>query len=288
MPSSLCNVGCPDDGINGFSTIDDLNCQIQYDWNQVQRGESVTVPPTYIVCPNTVFNMTSSLTLLLSNSVLLCGADGAFSNKCVLANGSVEIQNLDSVAIRGFTFRSSSLLHTGAGSLSVQDCFFRGDFVVGGPVVMAAGTTRTSLLDCIFKAMGYIASSDTSNSTITVGALILASQSALELDRVKIIGTVVSTEATVLDLIRAENSAITIKDCNLLQNSANNILVGQGASTIVLSGTTFKRNDFANALSFEGTVDVTMDDCVVAGNNYSTVRNHAPGPCLDLEIHLTF
>ena len=273
MPSTLCNVGCSGSNFSGYSTIDDLNCQIENDWNQVQRGESVPAPPTYILCPNTVFNMTSSvLTLLLSNSLLLCGSDGALSNKCVLTNVTVEIQNLDSTSIRGLTFHSSSLSHTGVGSLDVQNCSFVGR---GGPVVTADGTTQTRLSDCSFENVDYITIADGANNGTTTGdALILASNGVLALERVQIIGSGSQTSTT-FDLVHAENAAITITDCQLRNNTVNNMVIGRGSSTVVLSGTTLDGNNFASGLFCEGIVDVTINGCAIMGNNFSTVRIRA-------------
>ena len=212
--------------------------------------------------------------MLLSNSILLCGTDGSLTNGCVVANGTVQVQSLASVSIRGISFHSSSLQHTGDGTLGVQDCVFTGSF--GGPVVAAVGTTQTTLTDCSFETMDYnIASFGASNDTMTAGALILASDGVLELERVKIMGTVNSSVESTLDLIRAENAVVTITNCEFSSSSAGSLLVGKGASTIVMSGTTFEGNNFANGLSFEGTVDVTIDDFVVTGNNFSTVRHRS-------------
>lgn len=136
---------------------------------------------------------------------------------------------------------------------------------------MADGTSQTRLTNCTFENMEYTTLSAANNGTTTGDALIYASNGVLELERVQITGTV-STASMTLDLIRAENAAITINDCQLTNNTVNNMVIGQGTSTVSLSGTTLAGNNFVNGLSCEGTVDVTVNECAITGNNFSTVR----------------
>ena len=185
-----------------------------------------------------------------------------------MTNVTVQVQNLDSITIRGLSFNSSSLLHAGVGSLDVEDCSFVGQ---GGPVVMADGTSQTRLTNCTFENIEYTTLAVANNGTTTGDALIYASNGVLELERVQITGTV-STASMTLDLIRAENAAITINDCQLTNNTVNNMVIGQGTSTVSLSGTTLAGNNFVNGLSCEGTVDVTVNECAITGNKFSTVR----------------
>ena len=214
-----------------------------------------------------MFNMTFPVSLLLTNASLQCGESGALSDECVIVNGPFQVQSMENVDIHGVTFRSSSLLHSGNGSLVVQDCTFEGQ----GSVVNSVATAGTTLVDCSFENIDFSLSTDNANETTK--ALVSVSQSTLTLERVYI-DRIDAKENSPFDLIRAEGSFITLTDCEIANNVVDHLVVAFGESNITLEGTTFQGNNLTNGLVLEGSTGVKIDKCQITGNSFSEVSRY--------------
>jgi hypothetical protein len=262
--TGICDSGCPDAPSieNGFATVEALACQIQYDWSQVLQGRPVQVPPTYRLCPDTVYNVTTAaIAILLSNTVLLCGELGDLSDNCTLSGGElgqIIVRDLESVSIQGITFQTDgaevSVFHEG-GSLILQDCQWTGS----GRALTSRSATLTRLVDCRIL-----------DSQVNTTALIVVhSQSILGMERLQIQRT-----ATTESLIRVDNSTIMIKECELSDNVAESLVFVQGTSNLVMNDTTLKDNRISNGIVIEEILDASMDGCIVTGNIFNMVRVH--------------
>ena len=256
-----CEIGCPDapNIENGFSTLEALSCQIQYDWSQVLQGLPVQVPPTYRLCPNTVYNVTTAaIPILLSNTILLCGENGDLSEKCTVSGGETGqfiVRDLESVSIQGITFQTDgtevSVFHEG-GSLNLQDCQWTGS----GRALTSRSATLTRLSDC----------SIVDSNLNATAAIVAHSQSILEMERLQVQSTVTSER-----LIRIDNSTITITECDLSDNTAESLVHARGTSNMVMNDTTIKDNRINNGIFVEEILDASMNGCVVTGNIFNMV-----------------
>jgi hypothetical protein len=105
---------------------------------QEARGNNVTTPATYIMCPNTVYVPTDFEKFELNgNAKYLCGASGSSANSCIVRGGSVQLSvamyaynfaDKDNILISGFTFEKAELVNAVvaiSGRMTFQDCIFK-------------------------------------------------------------------------------------------------------------------------------------------------------------------
>ena len=253
-PTAACVIGCPGapDIENGLATAQDLNCQIQYDWNQGDLE-----PPIYRLCPNTIYSVTDVIEIMLSNTQLLCGNSGELSDNCIISGGSNEqiaVRNLESVSIRGITFQTDnvqvSVYHEG-GTLFIQDCQWSGN----GRVMTSRSALLTRLVDCAIR-----------DSNITGTMMVARSRGIVKLERLTIQNTTVGE-----DLVRVANSALTIQECDFLDNQADRLLIVAGQSNLFMLDTAFEANHCANGLVFEDGLNVAIEGCTISNNTFTTV-----------------
>jgi hypothetical protein len=105
---------------------------------QTARGNNVTTPVTYVMCPNTVYLANDEEFLQLNgNATYLCGVDGASANNCIIRGGSVQLgisyftydqSSKDNILVSGFTFEQaefSTAFIAMYGRSIIRDCIFR-------------------------------------------------------------------------------------------------------------------------------------------------------------------
>lgn len=105
---------------------------------QVERGVNNSIPVTYVICPNTVFNLKNQPGLELNgNTNYLCGEDGSSKNNCVVTGGSIQfiialfaydLSNKDNILLSGFTFENAEISNAAiasSGSFIIRDCIFK-------------------------------------------------------------------------------------------------------------------------------------------------------------------
>lgn len=105
---------------------------------QNARGANNSVPVTYVICPNTVFNLKNQPGLDLNgNTNYLCGQDGSSKNNCIVTGGDVQftiaffaydLSNKDNILLSGFTFEQGQISNAAiasSGSFTIRDCIFK-------------------------------------------------------------------------------------------------------------------------------------------------------------------
>ena len=108
---------------------------------EIKRWNNNTIPVTYVICPNTVFDMEPIKEQYLwdmnGNTNYLCGADGSSKNNCTVTGGDAQFlisyyaygqSSKDNILISGFTFEKAALANgaTGiSGKHTIRDCIFR-------------------------------------------------------------------------------------------------------------------------------------------------------------------
>jgi hypothetical protein len=135
-----------------------------------ERGNNVSTPATYIMCPNTTYYpKDGELFFLNGNAQYLCGASGSSANNCIVTGGFVQVlvidgsynqANKDSILMSGFTFTQSGTI-SGAiaakGKFTFRDCIFRvrlENSMNGWILLLKCDSTYLSSLDVIFFATG--------------------------------------------------------------------------------------------------------------------------------------
>lgn len=105
---------------------------------EAARGNNNAVPVTYIICPNTVFNLTGEFEWNLNgNTNYVCGYDGASTNNCVVTGGEFQFtvslfpynfSSKDNIVISGFTFEKAAIASgaiASSGNFEICDCIFK-------------------------------------------------------------------------------------------------------------------------------------------------------------------
>jgi hypothetical protein len=105
---------------------------------QTERGSNNAVPVTYVICPNTTFNLKKTLTWDLNgNTKYLCGENGSSTNNCVVTGGEFQFgiafypydfSDKDNILLSGFTFekaRIASAAIASSGNFIIRDCVFK-------------------------------------------------------------------------------------------------------------------------------------------------------------------
>ena len=108
---------------------------------EFKRWNNNTIPVTYVICPNTVFDMEVIKEQyqweMNGNTNYLCGADGSSKNNCTVTGGDVHFQisyyaygqsSKNNILISGFTFEKAYFVNgvTGmSGKHTIRDCIFR-------------------------------------------------------------------------------------------------------------------------------------------------------------------
>ena len=108
---------------------------------EIARGNNNTIPVTYVICPNTVFDMEAVKDQYLwemnGNTNYLCGADGSSKNNCTVTGGNAQFlisyyaygqSSKDNILISGFTFEKAYFVNgiSGmSGKHTIRDCIFR-------------------------------------------------------------------------------------------------------------------------------------------------------------------
>ena len=109
---------------------------------EVARGNNNSVPVTYVICPNTVFDMSAlpedvAFWEMNGNTNYLCGEKGSSESNCTVTGGEVqaaiiyfpfEFSSKENILVQGFTFEKSSLISVAIaseGEHTFRDCIFR-------------------------------------------------------------------------------------------------------------------------------------------------------------------
>jgi hypothetical protein len=109
---------------------------------QVARGNNVSTPVTYIMCPNTVYipnfdDAEFGYFELNGNATYLCGANGSSSNNCTVRGGffqltislyAFDFAVKDNILISGFTFEAADISSgtiASPGRFTIRDCIFQ-------------------------------------------------------------------------------------------------------------------------------------------------------------------
>jgi hypothetical protein len=106
---------------------------------EVARGNNNTVPVTYVICPNTVFNMANAVEVweMNGNTNYLCGTNGSSKNNCIVTGGDVHFliyiyafdqASKENIVVSGFTFEKAAYINGAIGywgKHTFQDCIFR-------------------------------------------------------------------------------------------------------------------------------------------------------------------
>lgn len=127
---------CPNDSsVIGYSSIEDLNNDMEEELQRIQQGGSPADEYTFRLCPDTVFSTTTApLRPILNNANFVCGEDGDRSNSCTIIGGSEQIRFEDST-IEGYDLSSMSFM-----GLSFAD--FEGNNDLTGTSIGAYATSR--------------------------------------------------------------------------------------------------------------------------------------------------
>ena len=108
---------------------------------EIARGNNNTIPVTYVICPNTVFDMEpikdQYLWEMNGNTNYLCGADGSSKNNCTVTGGNAQFliyfssydqSSKDNILISGFTFKNAADINGSigvSGKHTIRDCIFK-------------------------------------------------------------------------------------------------------------------------------------------------------------------
>ena len=106
---------------------------------EVARGNNNSVPVTYVICPNTVFNMSATFDQweMNGNTNYMCGEDGSSKNNCTVTGGEAQVliyffgldqATKENILVSGFTFEKSSSANIAIGywgKHTFRDCIFR-------------------------------------------------------------------------------------------------------------------------------------------------------------------
>ena len=105
---------------------------------QIARGGNNAIPVTYVICPNTVFDLTNDVEWDLNgNTNYLCGEDGSSTNNCIVTGGLFQFavssfpygfSNKDNILISGFTFQKAEIGNAAiasSGNFVIRDCIFK-------------------------------------------------------------------------------------------------------------------------------------------------------------------
>ena len=105
---------------------------------EIARGNNTAVPVTYVICPNTVFDLTGELEWDLNgNTQYLCGDDGSSANNCVVTGGQFQVgisnfpynfSNKTNILLAGFTFEKAEIASASIaypGTFEICDCIFK-------------------------------------------------------------------------------------------------------------------------------------------------------------------
>jgi len=135
---------------------------------------------TYIICPNTVFDMADTLgqngeargghhplMISRSNIHILCGEDGKSENKCVFDGGQLHVGFFDkfqtgkpatNTLIQGITFRDSrtyNVMAENEGDLTLIDCIFEKNRNMAGVYAAHPSDRRRHLFEVSGENTGY-------------------------------------------------------------------------------------------------------------------------------------
>ena len=103
------------------------------------RGNNNSIPVTYIICPNTVFDFDnpSNLWEMNGNTNYLCGADGSSKNNCTVTGGNAHFtiysftfndSSKENILVSGFTFEKARFISgiiAAWGKHTFRDCIFK-------------------------------------------------------------------------------------------------------------------------------------------------------------------
>jgi hypothetical protein len=121
------------------------------------RGNNNTIPVTYVICPNTVFDMDETYYWEMNgNTNYLCGVDGSSKNNCTVTGGTVHFliysfaydrSSKENILVSGFTFQKATEIVGQIGywgKHTFRDCIFRVSVLVRTQLV---NLLRSSLLN---------------------------------------------------------------------------------------------------------------------------------------------
>jgi hypothetical protein len=106
---------------------------------EVARGNNNSIPVTYVICPNTVFDMakTADYWEMNGNTNYLCGSNGSSKNNCIVTGGDVHFliyfyaldqSSKENILVSGFTFEKAASINGQIGywgKHTIRDCIFR-------------------------------------------------------------------------------------------------------------------------------------------------------------------
>ena len=109
---------------------------------EVARGNDTAVPVTYVICPNTVFDIAALPVEVYTwemngNTNYLCGEDGSLANNCTVTGGETQAvivystldrSSKENILVQGFTFEKASITNIAVaseGKHTFRDCVFR-------------------------------------------------------------------------------------------------------------------------------------------------------------------
>jgi hypothetical protein len=128
---------CPRDAsVKGYSSIVDINSDMQAELLRISNGNPASDSYTFRLCPNMVFDASTPLLPVLSNSLFVCGSDGNRDNNCIILGGSEQVR-IENSQIENYTIDNLSFM-----GLSFAD--FRGNDAMTGTSIAALASAPTS------------------------------------------------------------------------------------------------------------------------------------------------
>jgi hypothetical protein len=123
----------------GYDRMQDIvNDQFE-EFQRIENGMAPRPPYVFRLCPNTEFDMSTPLTVLLSDSMFLCGPNIASTDNCIFKGGNENIK-IERMALDGYAMERTTFIGI------IFDAFT-------GTSVEAFGvaTSTASFVDCIWQ-----------------------------------------------------------------------------------------------------------------------------------------
>jgi hypothetical protein len=132
-------VRCPsDESIRGFANLKSLDVYLKSEFAAVLTQNPYREGPKYeyILCPNTVYQVTDvPIYPLLNGTIIKCGRDGKSSDKCIIEGGDIQVAireptldfyrpEFELVLFKGLTFILSKNISVGTWGTEATTAWF--------------------------------------------------------------------------------------------------------------------------------------------------------------------
>lgn len=129
---------CPSNAaVIGYTSIQEINNVMAQQLSGIQGGSAPQPPYIFSLCPNTTFVLAGEpLRILLNETYIVCGANSALSDGCIIEGGAVQVSIADST-VPGYTLQD----------VKFQGITFRGATEASIDASAGSGTAAT-FIDC--------------------------------------------------------------------------------------------------------------------------------------------